>query len=121
MENMNLLINNDSVDQAISKCYKNPHYIIIIAVTRQIYNNYLEYLKQKLPISSSRFTKYETRCVFDNGSELMLKLADQILGYRAHEIYYEENLDQELINCVLYPCCASLSYDKEWLKMFDKN
>lgn len=121
MRNMNLLINNNSIDQAISKCSKNPHYIIIIAVTRQTYNNYLEYLKQKLPISLLKFTKYETRYFFDNGSELMLKLANQTLGYRAHEIYYEENLDQELIDCVLYPCCASLSYDKEWLKMFDKN
>ena len=111
MDNLKILKDDSSIDQAIKACQQNSNYhIMIVPATTESFNHYVQILKQKLTFTHNYISKNNVACIFNNGSGLFLDLFSCVRGRRVHQIYYESDINEDTIYYILAPCV--IKYNK---------
>ena len=115
-------INYKSVEEALLKCKLLPYYTVMIACKdqaqfeeyREVTLSIIKEMNIDVRINNSRFY-FEIK--FTN-SIFHLQKADEVCGYRVHDLYYDKYINQEIIDDILIPS-TNLPYDNKYLTQME--
>ena len=111
-----------SVEEALLKCKLLPYYTVMIACKDQVqFEEYREIalstikeMNIEAKINNSQFY-FEIK--FTN-SIFHLQIANRAREYRVHDLYYDKDIDQEIIESILIPSTI-LSYNNKYLTQME--
>lgn len=115
-------INYKSVEEALLKCKLLPYYTVMIACKDQVqFEEYKEIalstikeMNIDVKINNSRFY-FEIKFI---NSIFYLQIPNRARGYRVHDLYYDKDIDQEIIENILIPS-TNLPYNNEYLTQME--
>ena len=116
-------INYKSIEEALIKCKFLPYYTVMIACKDQVqFEEYKEIALSTIKemnidakIHNSRFY-FEIKFI---NSIFYLQIPDRqsARGYRVYDLYYDKDIDQEIIKSVLIP--LTISYNNKYLMQME--
>ena len=104
-----LWLSNEAIEYAVAKCRKESGYKVGIALNSITkYNEVEMYLRDCLRDADEfrvRKSTYDTTVEFHNGSYIrVIPASDKARGYKMHLLIADENINDDVLNCVLRPC-----------------
>lgn len=104
-----LWLSNEAIDYAVAKCRRESGYKVGIALnSRTKYNEVEMYLHDCLRDTDGfrvRKSSCDMTVEFHNGSYIrVIPVSDKARGHKIHLLIADENINDDVLNCVLRPC-----------------
>ena len=104
-----LWLSDEAIECAVAKCRREPVYKVGIALNSRAKYNEIEMCLRGCLRDTDEFRVRRSVCnmtvEFHNGSYIrVIPASDNVRGYRTHLLIADENISDEVINCVLKPC-----------------
>lgn len=104
-----LWLSNEAIEYAVAKCRRESGYKVGIALNnRTKYNEVEMHLRDCLRDTDEfrvRKSVYDMTIEFHNGSYIrVIPTSDKARGYKMHLLIADENINYNVLNCVLRPC-----------------
>lgn len=104
-----LWLSNEAIEYAVAKCRREPGYKVGIALNSRSSNTQVELCLRECLRDTDEFRVRRSICnmtvEFHNGSYIrVITASDNARGYRMHLLIADENINDDVINCVLRPC-----------------
>lgn len=103
-----LWLSDEAIEYAVAKCRREPGYKVGIALGTRARKNQVEMCLRECLRDTDEFRVRRSVCnmtvEFHNGSYIrVIPASDNERGYRMHLLIADENISDEVINCVLEP------------------
>ncbi len=104
-----LWLSNEAIEYAVAKCRREPGYKVGIALNSRARNTQIELCLRECLRDTDEFRVRRSVCnmtvEFHNGSYIrVIPASDNARGYRMHLLIADENINDDVLNCVLRPC-----------------
>lgn len=104
-----LWLSNEAIEYAVAKCRREPGYKVAIALNSRAKHTQIEMCLRDCLEDTDEFRIRKSACdmtiEFHNGSYIRtIPASDNARGYRMHLLIADEDINDEVINCVLRPC-----------------
>lgn len=104
-----LWLSDEAIEYAVAKCRKEPGYKVGIALNSRAKHNEVEMCLRGCLRDTDEFRVRRSVCSmmieFHNGSYIkVMSASDNTRGNKLHLLIADEDINDEVLNCVLRPC-----------------